>query len=349
MNRRRLIIWSLVTIACIAGISYRYRVLNASPEIPAPRVVFVTGGSEPFWQLTADGAKAAAQKFNVKLQVKMPNADESLEEQATILGDLKLAELDGIALSPLDADGQSTLINQFVSDGKKVVTFDSDAPQSSRQCHIGASNFTAGRICAGLVNDAIPNGGKIAVLLANLTKDNIQDRKNGFQERIAQFADDVPEGSPLKFVVVEYMVDNGNTEKCEKNIRDVLAKSPDLAAFVGLNAKHGPILLEVLEELDQLGKIKLVTFDETEETLKGIESGHIYATMAQDPYRYGYAAVATLATLCSGDEESVPIVGRGSTYLSAEAIRQDNVGDFRKRLEKRQQSISAKKGQKKAA
>jgi hypothetical protein len=38
---------------------------------------------------------------------------------------------------------------------------------------------------------------------------------------------------------------------------------------------------------------------------------------------------------------SVPIVGRGSTYLSVETIRQENLKDFRNRLKARQAAISA--------
>ena len=119
-----------------------------------------------------------------------------------------------------------------------------------------------------------------------------------------------------------------------------MSEHADLSAIVGLNARHGPILLNVLKELDKLGKVKLITFDDADETLKGVEDGYIYATLAQDPYRYGYEAVTTLATLCSGDETSLPIVGRGSTYLSAEAIRRENLDDFRAKLKSRQKTAT---------
>jgi ribose transport system substrate-binding protein len=348
MSGKRLVIWSLVAILCIAGFAYRNYVYRQPPPPPAPKVAFVTGGSGPFWQQTVEGAKLAAKKHNVKLDVKMPSEDENVEQQTVILGELNPGDLDGIALSPLDSDGQTGLINQLVSRDKKVVTFDSDAPLSTRQCHIGTSNFVAGRICAGLVNKALPDGGKVAVLLVNLSKENTSDRKGGFQERMTQFADDVPEGSPLKFEVVAYKTDNGNAKKCEENIRGLVTEYPDLAAIVGLNASHGPILLTVLKDVDKLGKIKLVTFDDAEETLQGIQDGHIYATLAQDPFRFGYESVATLATLCVGDESSLPIVGRGSTYLSAEAISKDNLDNYRQRLKSRQTSLGAKSDQQKA-
>jgi ribose transport system substrate-binding protein len=115
-----------------------------------------------------------------------------------------------------------------------------------------------------------------------------------------------------------------------------------------MNARHGPILLTVLEELGKLGQIKLVTFDYGDETLDGIEAGHIYATIAQDPYMYGYEAVATLAHLCRGDETSVPIVGKGSTYVGAEPISRESIDAFRARLKARGQSTASAKNDNKA-
>ena len=108
-----------------------------------------------------------------------------------------------------------------------------------------------------------------------------------------------------------------------------------------MNAAHGRFLIKTLGELGKLDKIKLVTFDVADETLAGVEAGHIYATLAQDPYQFGYDAVQTLAVIAHGDETGVPIVGRGSLYVTAEPVKRDNLKDFRDRMKKRE-SPSAK-------
>jgi ribose transport system substrate-binding protein len=230
------------------------------------------------------------------------------------------------------------LINSLVKK-VRVVTFDSDAEESDRHSHIGTSNFSAGGACARLVSEALPEGGKVAVLLANLTKENLLDRKSGFQDRLTRLADDTeqPDADP-RFTIVGFYEDGGSDEKCNQNIRDALAKHADLACFVGLNARHGPVLLRVLGEMNQLGKIKLVTFDAADETLDGIEAGNIYATIAQDPYNFGFEAVRTLSDLCHGHGTELPIVGKGSNYVGAEAIRQTNLPKFRALLKQRQQA-----------
>jgi ribose transport system substrate-binding protein len=339
MSKRRLAAWTIALVAVVAAVGYRASVFRGPATPPTPRIVLVTGGSGPYWQITVIGAKAAAREHDVDLQIEMPADDESLDEQLMILTHLDLVGLDGVAVSPLDAEGQTHLINRLVRK-VRVVTFDSDAPLSDRQSHVGTSNFSAGRACARMVSEAIPDGGKIAVLLANLTKENMIDRKGGFQERISQLASDGEDAAEKpRFSVVGYFEDNGNSDKCAENIRAILAEHPDVACIVGMNARHGPILLRVLKDEDKLGQVKLVTFDEAAETLDGIETGHIYATIAQDPYKYGYEAVRQLASLCRGHGIELPIVGRGSVYVGAEAIRQDNVGDFRNRLRGRQEAV----------
>lgn len=337
MSGKRTALWTIVLIAFLVAVGYRTSVMREPAPPPQPRLALITGGSGPFWQLTILGAKTAARKSHAELQVLVPEDEENVDQQTALLKGIDASKVDGVAISPLDAQGQTELINQL-ADKLMIITFDSDAPESHRLSHVGTSNFSAGRSCARLVNEALPKGGKIAVLIVNSTKENVIDRKGSFQERIAQFSDDVEAGAPPKFTVVGYYEDNGNDKKCAENIKDAISKNPDLACFVGMNAKHGPVLLRVLKDLGKLDKITLITFDTPDETLDGIEQGHIYATLAQDPFRFGYKAIGRLSTLVNGDPLEVPIVGRGSDYLGVEAIRRDNVAQFREALQKQQQA-----------
>jgi ribose transport system substrate-binding protein len=334
-------LWVIGVIAIVAALGYRAAVFR-KPAVESPaRIVFISGGSGPYWQAAVNGAKSAAEKLNVALKVETPKKTENLDSQMALLRDIDPAKVDGVALSPLDPDRQTHYLNEIA--GKvKLVTYDSDAPLSERHNHIGTSNFSAGRACARLVSEALPEGGKVVVILANSTKANMAERRGGFAERIAQLSDNLGDGNTAKYTVVGYFEDGGDDERCAQIVREEVEKEPELGCILALNARHGPILIKELEELGKLDQIKLVTFDATDDTLKGIEEGHIFATLAQDPYSQGYQAIEMLAKLCRGDETAIPIVGRGSVYLGAEAIKQDNLAAYRKRLEAREQNTDKK-------
>jgi ribose transport system substrate-binding protein len=348
MFRSNFLFLGIAAIAIAAALWYRQQVFQLRPTLPKPSLAFITGGSGPYWQITARGARSAADKYNIDLKIEMPADEESLQQQMAILTRLDYDKLNGIALSPLDAEGQTQLINR-IQRHTNVVTFDSDAPLSNRRAHVGTSNYGAGVLCAQLVAEALPNGGKVLVLLANLTKENLIDRKSGFEESLnkilAKADEEVPadtieevlsdtiEEVPVpELTVVDFMTDNGDANASRNNIRDTLSKHPDLACIVGMNAKHGAIIRSVLEAEGKLGEIQIVAFDEEAATLDGIEAGHIYATIAQDPYKYGHEATRMLYILYREGSSEVPIVGGGTVHITAEAIRKKELKAFRERL-----------------
>ena len=343
MSALRLSFLFIALAAIVAAVSYRWSVFQTPPPPPTPDVLFITGGSGPYWQITASGARTAARDHDVALQVEMPTEDENIEQQMGLLSSVDFGKYDGVAISPLDADNQTRLLN-LIAQNAHVVTFDSDAPLSQRECYVGTSNYGAGQLAAKLVREAIPEGGKVAVLLANLTKSNMQERKSGFEESVAQSAGATESDGVPEYEVVDYLIDDGDDEVTAKLIHETLSEHPDLACLVGMNAQHGPVMLKVLEAEGKLGQIKIVAFDEEKETLDGIEAGHIYATVAQDPYKYGYEAVRILSNLCKGDEKELPIVGSGSLFVNAEGIRKDKLAEFRKRLLARLEAAQNGKG-----
>ncbi|MGD9634988.1 MAG: substrate-binding domain-containing protein [Pirellulales bacterium] len=348
MNSQRIVLWAIAGIALLAAVGYNMTVFREPPPPPQVNIVFITGGSGPYWQRTVNGAKSAADEYDAKLDIEMPSVAEGVEEQTKLLEGLREKPVDGVAVSPLDAEGQTQLINAL-SKKTLLVTFDSDASDSMRQSHVGTTNFAAGRACARLVRDAIPDGGKIAVLVANSTKENIIDRRGAFTERINQYADDdVKEGDPLKYTIVGFYEDGGNAEKCAANIREVLKANPDLACLVGMNAQHGPTIMKVLKEDGQLDKVKVVAFDDAPATLQGVEDGHIFATLAQDSFGFGYEAVKILCNLKRGDAVAVPMGGRGAVFYGVEVVNKDNVAEFRQRMAEQLGAAEKKADAKKA-
>lgn len=337
MNVKNSILALLVT-AAIAVLLYRSSVYDDG-DAPSgkPTIALVTGGAGPYWQLIASGAQAAAKELPIVLTVMMPESDENLDSQVMLLNSLDTSQVDAVALSPLDAEAQARKIDQL-AENALLVTVDSDAPLSSRLSYVGASNLAAGIQCGEQVKEALPDGGGIVVLMANNSKYNMLQRKKGFLREL--YGEDTTEApADSDYDITHYLVDEGDDQRCEDQLREVLQADGEAACIVGMNARHGPIVLKVLGELDRLGTTPLITFDTPDETLQGIEDGHIFATIAQDPYQYGYEATHLLYSFSRRTPNQLPPPGLSSTmYINTTVVRKDNVAEFKKLIERRSPS-----------
>ena len=80
------------------------------------------------------------------------------------------------------------------------------------------------------------------------------------------------------------------------------------------------------------GKVRIVGFDENEETLQGVQDGDIYGTIVQQPFEFGYNAVRIMGAIARGDKSAVP--ENGILYIPHREIKKDNVGPFWDELKK---------------
>ena len=128
-------------------------------------VGFVTNGIASFWVIAEAGARQAAEDFGVNVEGRMP--PNGPEDQKRMLEELVADEVDGIAVSPIDPDNQTELLNN-VADKTNLITHDSDAPNSNRIGYVGMSNYIAGRMCGELVKEALPDGGSLMIFVGRL-------------------------------------------------------------------------------------------------------------------------------------------------------------------------------------
>src|SRR6185295_12981146 len=95
------------------------------------RLAFVTNNASDFWTIARKGTeKADAELNDVTVEFKIPS-EGTAADQKRLVDDLLAKGIDGMAISPVDPDNQTQLINDTA--GKVlVVTQDSDAPNSNR-------------------------------------------------------------------------------------------------------------------------------------------------------------------------------------------------------------------------
>ena len=78
--------------------------------------------------------------------------------------------------------------------------------------------------------------------------------------------------------IVDVRTDETDRVRAKTNVQDTLVKYPDIAGLVGLWSYNGPAIAGAVKQANAQGKVKIICFDEEEETLAGVKDGTIYAT-----------------------------------------------------------------------
>lgn len=303
---------------------------STGPALGKKRIAFVSNGVASFWTIAASGVKAAGEKFGVDAETLMPT--QGIVDQKRIIEDLLSRNIDGISVSPIDPANQTDILNTAAK-RTKLITNDSDAPASQRLVYIGMDNYKAGRLCGELVREAMPNGGSVMLYIGRLEQDNAKSRRQGCIDGILGRTEDPKRFDPPNDVIEEAgfkilgtLTDNFDQAKAKANIEDTLSRYPDVGGLVGLFVYNPPLIMEVLGQANKLGQIKVVAFDEDDRTLKGIQEGHIHATVVQNPYMYGYKSIEVLAGLAEGNIGIIP--ASKMIDIPARQIRKGDVDAF---------------------
>ena len=279
------------------------------------KLAFVTNNASDFWTIARKGVEQADSELpNVDVEFRIP-ADGTAAEQKRIVDDLLAKGIAGIAISPVDPDNQVQLIND-VAKQALVVTQDSDAPQSARAFYIGTDNRAAGRQAGELIKEALPQGGKIMIFVGKIDARNAQERYQGIKDAL--------QGSKIE--IIDVRTDDTDRVRAKSNASDTLVKYSDVAALVGLWSYNGPAILNAVKDAGKVGQVKIVCFDEEDETLAGVKSGAIFATVVQQPYEFGYQSVQLMAKVLGGDQSLIP--PSKQIFVPTLIIRKGNVDEF---------------------
>lgn len=287
----------------------------------ALKLAFVTNNPSDFWTIARKGTeKAAAEIPNIKVEFKL-NPDNTAASQQRLVDDLLAVGIDGIAISPVDPKNQTQLLNKAAKQAL-VVTQDSDAEGSDRACYVGTDNIAAGRQAGKLIKEALPEGGKILLFVGTLDAANARERKQGIEEEI--------KGTSI--TIVNTLTDNADRAKARANVSDALVANPDVAALVGLWSYNGPAILGAVKAANKIGKIKIIAFDEEDETLAGIKAGEIFATVVQQPFEFGFKSIELMAKALRGDKSVIP--ANKKIVVDTLPIKKEQVEEFTIKLNK---------------
>ena len=220
--------------------------------------------------------------------------------------------VDAIAISALNPACLTPLLDGAVAQGTKVLTFDSDAPDSLRHVYYGMDGRAAARLSVDALVRLVGETGKVAVqtAMSQAADGSYQlSASSSYVQRMAGIEEGLAEHPGLEWVATVPCIGNDVADPaCAHEIEALLGEHPDLS---GLLLARGKLLREL--DLDAQapafhaamadGRLHTVAFDAPDDALGNIEAGYADLVIAQKQFGWGYDVVRLAHDMVSEQRE----------------------------------------------
>jgi len=250
--------------------------------------------SHEFWVAAHEGALKAGREFNVEILWNGAAEETDYSRQIQIVDSMIAQHVDGIALAAAERKALVGPVDRALADGIPVTIFDSGLDSNSYTSYVATDNVEGGRLAAHTLAHLVQERGDVAILMHVPGSQSSMDREKGFKEVIDE------EYPGIRIVASQYgMSDRAKARSAAENI---LTAQPGLA---GMFASAEPSSLGAalaIKGRGLAGKVKLVTFDSSDQLSQDLRDGVIDAMIVQDPQLIGYEAVRTLVEKLNGKQ-----------------------------------------------
>jgi len=272
------------------------------------RIAFVSPlVGHPYWVTVAEGVENASEELGISSRESGPVGDVNIDTQIRDIETAIASKVDGILTMALNPEAFTPVINRAVAAGIPVVLIDTDAPNSNRNVYAGTSNWDAGFAAGEAMVKATSGNAKIGIITGAIDADNLNQRIDGFKKAIS---------SATGMAVVDIQDSNSNMLIQTEKAQSMLQANPDLDAFFGTDATSAIAIAKIVEEKGLAGKVKIVGFDDLDETIDYIKSGTVYATTVQRNYMMGYMGIEILNDIINGNAPAESVIDTGVTIVT---------------------------------
>lgn len=254
----------------------------------------VSTQNNPFFVTLVEGAQKAADEAGVQLVVV--DAGDDAAKQVSDIEDLIAKNVSVLIVNPVDSDTVSSVVQDAVNKGVKVISADRVVNGVEIDCQIASDNVLGAELATQYIVDMVGEGAKVAELQGISGASAAIDRGKGFHN-IADAKLEVVASQPADFDRTKGMTVMENILQANGDIKAVFAANDEMAlgAMEAISASRKDILV--------------VGFDATDDAISSIKDGKMGATIAQQPDLIGATAVQTAIKLINGEtvEKSIPV------------------------------------------
>jgi ribose transport system substrate-binding protein len=278
--------------------------------------------NNPFFDLARDGCEARAKELGNVTCMYIGPVEHEATTQAQIIEDLITQGVDGLAISVSDIAAATTVIDRATEAGIAVITFDSDAPDSTRTAYVGTDNKLFGSDLGKLLLQVAPEGGTYGMISGGAAAPNLALRVDGVREALAGSNWTEVPGSPT--------FSNDDIALAVQQMGDLKTANPDIKAIVPVGgwpmfAPDGwkNFVDQYKADVDS-GALALVVADTLPQQLQLLKEGYAHGLVGQRPYEMGQKAMDTLLAIKNGETVDEII------YTGNDVVTAENVDEFLK-------------------
>lgn len=258
-------------------------------------VLITMDSMDEHWLSVKKGAETKAKELgDVDIIFRAPAGKVDPNEQTRMVEDAINQKVDAILLAPSDKSALGPVVERAIDEKIPVVIIDSPVDAEGYVTFLSTDNYAAGALAADTLAKLVNEKGKVGIINAQPGAGTAIARSSGFEDRLKE------KYPNMKVAGIQYS--NGDKAVALNQATDMMTANPDLAGFYGSNEGSTVGISRALEESGNIGKIKLVGFDFSKDTITGLKNGSIQASMVQNPEKMGYDGVAAAYDNINGKE-----------------------------------------------
>ena len=299
---------------------------TAAPSTASPRglkiAVIAKSSTNPVFLSARTGAEAAAkelsQKHNIPIEIAwLTPPSEDGQVQAQRIAQAVNEGASAVLISCSDAGKVTGAINDAVSRGVPVMTFDSDAPQSQRFAFYGVDDEKTGQAVMDELAAQMGKKGTIAILAGNQNAPNLRKRVDGVKQAAAARYPDI------KIAGTFYHIETPQDAAAE--VIRVQNAYPQVQGWAMIGG--WPLFTQtLLKDLDP-AKVKIVAVDGLPAELAYVDKGLAPVLLAQPTYTWGYVGVQRIFDKVQLKQDVPPIIP-----MELVRVTKQNLGQWARQL-----------------
>ena len=277
--------------------------------------------TNPVFLSARTGAEAAAtelsQKHGIPIEIVWltPPAEDG-QVQAQRIAQAVNEGASAVLISCSDAGKVTGAINDAVGRGVAVMTFDSDAPQSSRFAFYGVDDIKTGEAVMKELAPLMNGKGKVAILAGNQNAPNLRNRVAGVKQEAAKHPG---------ITIVDTFYHLETPQDAASEVIRVQNAYPEITGWAMIGG--WPLFTQtLLSDLDP-NKVKIVAVDALPAELAYVEKGLAPVLLAQPTYNWGYVSVQKIVEKVHLKEDVPEIIPMELVRVSKE-----NLGTWARQL-----------------